>query len=393
MRHFSAQYVFTNEGKPLKRGIVSVSDDGTITGISDTGGSLEEERAVEFYNGIIIPGFVNCHCHLELSHMTGVIPRRTGLARFLQFFRESRYSSPDTITESATAADAVMYSQGTVLCADICNTNHTFSIKVKSKIKYINLLEVFGIDPSKAREKIAGVKQLALEAEKAGLPYSITPHGVYSISLELFKLLAAETASNHVTSIHFMETRAEELLLSGKGGPLMDSYIHSRIINEDEYPMLARDHVTAVLGQITRSGNLILVHNTYITKDIIDRLRERENTFWCLCPGANLYIEDHLPPLDLLSRENCKIVIGTDSHASNDSLSILDEIRTLQFHFPGVSLEELIRYATINGASALGEDQMFGSIRPGKKPGLLLLQDLDISRLKLLPGTNLRRLI
>ena len=89
----------------------------------------------------------------------------------------------------------------------------------------------------------------------------------------------------------------------------------------------------------------------------------------------------------------CTIVIGTDSYASNDKLDILDEIRTLQEHFPSVSLEDLIRFATINGAEALGEQEMYGSIKTGKKPGLLLLKDLDIANFRLLPGTFVRRLV
>jgi len=119
MRHFSAQYVFTNEGAPLKRGIVSVSDEGIITGIHDSGGDLAEKRSVEFYNGIIVPGFINCHCHLELSHMKNAIPPGIGLAEFLRIFRNARMAPTDTITGAARIADEEMYLGGTEMCADI----------------------------------------------------------------------------------------------------------------------------------------------------------------------------------------------------------------------------------------------------------------------------------
>ena len=94
MKRFSAQYIFTNTGAPLKRGIVTAGDDGTITGVEDTGGNLVEQESVEFHNGIIIPGFVNCHCHLELSHMRGMIPPKIGLAEFLRLFRDRQNSRP-----------------------------------------------------------------------------------------------------------------------------------------------------------------------------------------------------------------------------------------------------------------------------------------------------------
>ena len=123
------------------------------------------------------------------------------------------------------------------------------------------------------------------------------------------------------------------------------------------------------------------------------RLRPSSFIYWCLCPNSNLYIEDKLPPLNLLIEKDCRIVIGTDSLASNKSISILEEIKTLQFSFPGLSLEELIKWATLNGAKALGEESSYGTIEKGKKPGLLLLQDIDLHKMKLLPESNITRLL
>src|SRR4030042_2929538 len=143
MKLFSAQYIFTNTGPPIKRGIVSAGDDGMIIGVDDTGGNLVEKDSVEFHNGIIIPGFVNCHCHLELSHMKDLIPPKSGLAEFLRLFRTGREDAADEIISSAYSADNEMFRDGTVLCADICNTAFTFAVKKSSKIKYISLLEVF----------------------------------------------------------------------------------------------------------------------------------------------------------------------------------------------------------------------------------------------------------
>jgi cytosine/adenosine deaminase-related metal-dependent hydrolase len=155
----------------------------------------------------------------------------------------------------------------------------------------------------------------------------------------------------------------------------------------------AVSHEEAILNEVTPSGNLILVHNTFAGKETVSRLRERKNLFYCLCPNSNLYIENKLPPVNLLIDEGCEIVIGTDSLASNNTLSILEELKTLQFNFPGVKLEELITWATINGARALDSDDVFGSIEPGKKPGLLVLENVDLVNMKLLPESTVTRLI
>jgi aminodeoxyfutalosine deaminase len=391
MKKFSAQFIFTNTGPALKRGIITAGDDGTIISVVDTGGYLGEEEGVEFYNGIIIPGFVNCHCHLELSYLKGIIPHGTGLAEFISLIRTSGGAGSEYVKPPALRADNEMYNEGISLCADICNTDSTFDIKKKSRIKYINLLEVFGIDPRKAIHRLDEILKVSGVAESYGLPYQIVPHSAYSVSLTLFRLIREMMELNRVTSIHFMETEAEKMILEKHSGPLMDSYRESGL--PEGVPELVRDHAEAVLSEITLSGNLILVHNTFADRNTLELVKKRRNLFWCLCPCSNIYIEDHLPPVNLLNEENCTIVTGTDSLASNSRLSILDEIRTLQDHFPSVSLEDLVQWATINGARALGQEKWFGSVEPGKKPGLILLQDVDIQNMKLLPESCIKRLI
>jgi aminodeoxyfutalosine deaminase len=391
MKYFSAQYIFTNAGPPLKRGIVSVLDDGTIAGIEDTGGDLAEKESVEFHNGIIIPGFVNCHCHLELSYMKDLIPPKKGLAEFLKYFRTIRENGGQNLLTSVAKADNDMYRDGVVLCADICNTRLTFDIKKKSRIKYINLLEVFGIDPEKADLRMNEIIQLSNIAHDYRIPSWIVPHSAYSLSLSLFRLLRKETESNRITSVHFMESEGEKSFLKYHNGPLLVSFKESRLAVEGLET--AEDHASAVLEEITPSGNLILVHNTFADRTTIKQVRKRENIFWCLCPNANLYIEDQIPPLEMLIEENCRIVTGTDSLASNDRLSILEELKTLARFYPRVPLQDLIGWATLNGAIALGEEADFGSIHPGKKPGLLLLQDIDLHKMQLLPESRVTRLL
>jgi len=391
MKHFSAQYIFTNNGPPLKRGIVTADNDGTITGVEDSGGNLDERESVEFHNGIIIPGFVNCHCHLELSYMKDLIPPKKGLAEFLKHFRTKREEVAENVSSTASRADNDMCRNGIVLCADICNTRLTFDIKKKSRIKYINLLEVFGIDPEKADHRMNEIKQLSNIARDYRIPSWIVPHSAYSLSLSLFSLLRAETESNKITSIHFMEAEAEKSFLKYHDGPILESYKESGLAIEGLETV--EDHASAVLEEITPSGNLILVHNTFADRTTIKKVKKRKNLFWCLCPNANMYIEDQVPPLDLLIEENCRIVTGTDSLASNDRLSILEELKTLHTFYPWVPLQDLIVWATLNGALALSQEKEYGSIQPGKKPGLLLLQDIDLHKLQLLPESRVTRLM
>ncbi len=390
MKYFSAQFVFTNFGPPLKRPIICTTDDFSIVNIEETGGDLIEKNNIEFYNGIITPGFVNCHCHLELSYLKNELPTGNGLSGFICELNEKRINIIKDKEKLAQKADKEMRDAGIVLCADICNSSLTFELKKGSKIEYINLIEVFGIDHHKAEQKIKEALALAEFSKLYGLPYNITPHSVYSLSLPLFRMIKELSRHNALTSVHFLESKEEITFLEKHSGLLMDAY--KNFLPPDEDPITVKDHITAILEETTRSGNLILVHNTFIEKKHIEALKGRANLYYCLCPNSNFLLEGKLPPVMLMADEGCDIVIGTDSLASNSKLNILAEMKTLQQHFPALSLETLVRWATLNGARVLSATDRFGSIVPGKRPGLILIKDLDLINLKLLPESKAIRL-
>ena len=391
MKCFTAQYIITNAGPSLKRAVITTEDDGTIINVEETAGDLKEKHSTEFYNGIFIPGFVNCHCHLELSHMKGYSSKGMGLGSFIEQVRSSRNYNKENVLSSAFSADYSLYKEGIVLCADVCNTTDSFKIKKESRISYFNLLEVFGLDPDKAGKRFDEILSVARISGEMDLPFSLVPHSAYSTSLTLLRLLRNESLNNKITSIHFMETEGEETFLKNHTGSLMSSYQNSGLI--PSRLETAKSHADLVLNEVTKSGNLILVHNTFADRNTIRLVMARGNLFWCLCPNSNLYIENRIPPLNLLIEEGCEIVIGTDSLASNSNLSILEELKTLQFNFPDTPVEDLLYWATMNGAKALKEEKRFGSIERGKKPGLLLLENVDLQNMKLLPESFVTRLI
>ena len=96
----------------------------------------------------------------------------------------------------------------------------------------------------------------------------------------------------------------------------------------------------------------------------------------CLCPNANLYIEDRLPDIPLFMKHNSLIVFGTDSLASNYQLSILEEMKTIKKAFPYISTSEMLVWATSNGAKALAFEDNLGDFTRGKKPGVVLFENI-----------------
>lgn len=391
MKRFSAHYIFTGSGTPLKHGLVTTTDEGEIISVEAPDTDLKETRSVQFFNGIIVPGFVNAHCHLELSHMKGTIPEGGGLPEFLMKVRTTRHFDASEIRAEAIKADSFMHDEGIVLCADICNTADTFEIKKKSRIIYISLIEEFGIDPERAEKRMDDALPVIREAQRAGLEYYVVPHSAYSMSKPLLKLLKEAGKDNKVTSVHFMESESEIRFLRSNDGGLADSFRASGLMPSE--PDLPGSHLSAIREGITGTGNLILVHNTFADEATITEVNKRGNTFWALCPRSNLFIENTLPPVELLRSQKCNIIIGTDSLSSNHSLSILEEMKVLQNNFPAVSLSEIMAWGTANGARALGKDDIYGSIEAGKKPGLLLIENLDLHNLKLIKESRVRRLI
>jgi cytosine/adenosine deaminase-related metal-dependent hydrolase len=133
-----------------------------------------------------------------------------------------------------------------------------------------------------------------------------------------------------------------------------------------------------------KEQRLLLVHNTFSESTDI-KMAEHffSNVFWCLCPNANLYIENKLPDIDLFRAMKSKITLGTDSLASNHQLSILNEIYTIQRHFEEIPLTELIQWGTLNGAELLGLENVLGSFERAKKPGVVHIDNIDLHTLKL----------
>ncbi len=185
MRRISAQYVFTSAGKPLRRGVVTAASDGTILSVEDTGGDLAEKPGTEFYNGIIIPGLVNCHTHLELSHMRNTLPAGGGLTEFITGVRQQRDADTAEIVRAARDADNEMYREGVVACGDISNNSLTFDIKRTSAIRYLTFIEVFGLDPLLATGRIDHGPRTGIRGRGSRIALSHNP------SWSIFGLTAA----------------------------------------------------------------------------------------------------------------------------------------------------------------------------------------------------------
>jgi cytosine/adenosine deaminase-related metal-dependent hydrolase len=376
MRFLTANYVYPVSTAPVENGILITDDNGRIVSLLSPGdvGYAATRPNAEYFDGILTPGFVNAHCHLELSYLKGKIAKHTGLHGFVKEMMSIRkYTADEEVLGAIEDAENEMHRNGIVAVGDISNNNFTFAQKAKRHMLYYTFIELFGLNADKAEELFANGEALLHELEELipRAPANITPHATYSLSNKLLKLIAEHNyLRDGVISIHNQETEGENEFFKTGTGPIAEQMFRFGL-DKDTYKPTGFNSLPSTVVHLPNCNRILLVHNTVSTQaDVQWAMDYGKMMYWALCPNANLYIEDKLPNVPMLRQMGAKIVVGTDSLASNDSLSVLDELKTIAAHFPETPTAEMIQWATLNGAEALGFKQQLGSFDKGKIPGV-----------------------
>jgi len=376
---FKASQLFTGTEMLDENFVLIVKHDGTIEAIVSTNEAGED---VQQLNGILCPGFINAHCHLELSHMKGLIAEHTGLVDFVLQVVTQRHFPEDEILAAIEKGENDMLAAGIVAVGDICNNTFTLSQKKLNRLHYHNFIEVSGWNPLIAEMRMErSLEHYHAFQQTFPTHTSLSPHAPYSVSPELWILMRPYFIEQALT-IHNQESKAENELFQSGTGDFIRLY-ETMHINNPSFKAPGTNSLPTYFHQMQQGKHVMLVHNSFINQDDIDLVLESNvPVSFCLCPNANLYIENILPAVDLMLQNKLTICIGTDSLASNHQLNILEEIKTLLLHFPHISLITLLQAATLNGAKALGMDDLLGSFEKGKKPGVLLLESTkNVTRL------------
>ncbi|GHE37387.1 amidohydrolase [Sphingobacterium griseoflavum] len=375
-------------GSFLKNGVVAIDDSGVIKGVYEQGDVriLQEEK--EIYDGVLVPGFVNAHCHIELSHMLGKTKRGTGLPKFLAEVMKMRGSKEKDILRAMAEADAQMWENGIQAVGDHVNTELSAEVKASSRILYHTFVEIMALSKEDIQPRIDRARDIEFYFNAAHS--SITAHAPYSCTKDLFKAFRRTVHEDNIFSIHNQESDEENKLFRYREGGFLDFYKEMGL-NAEGFRAQARNSVQSYLSHLPKNNRLILVHNTFTSlKDIDFVNRQDRDVYYCICPNANLYIEDKLPKILNFVPDRQAMVIGTDSLASNDRLDILEEMKILVRYFEHLDFMQILPWATLNGARALGMDDVLGSIQVGKRPGLVLLEGMN--NLRLHDRVTLRRI-
>ncbi len=389
-RKFSADYLFTGTKLLDNRYVLITDKKGVTVNIiehSDAGDGIES------FEGIISPGFINTHCHLELSHLQNKIPEKTGLTNFVYKVVTERHYPVEEIINAMETAQHKMIKNGIVAVGDICNKDLAVALKNEEQLQYYNFIEVTGWNPRLASERFEKSKAIYDNYITCGKKTSIVPHAPYSVSSPLWGKITPFFMGKTVT-IHNQETIHEDEFFLRGTGDLVRMYDMMKIDNSF-YKFPGTTSLQSYFRKMAPAASVILVHNTFIRQNDLDYInREKpagQLVSFCLCPNANNYIENIFPPLSLLLENKVNIVLGTDSLASNHQLDILEEIKTISKEFPAISTETLLTCATLNGAKALQMENTLGSFEKGKKPGIVLIANTN--RTRLTECSNAKRLL
>jgi cytosine/adenosine deaminase-related metal-dependent hydrolase len=279
------------------------------------------------------------------------------------------------------SAEQEMFNSGVVAVGDICNTADSLNIKQTSKIRWHNFVEVSGFVDAMAEKRFQDAKQVAEKLSAINYPLSIVPHAPYSVSKTLFELIN-DASYNKIISIHNQESEEENKLYENKSGRFLELYKNFGI-DISTFEATGKTSLKTWLPYFTNFQSIISVHNTFTDQNDLDLVMHPSSTVYrqlhfCLCANANKYIEGVMPPIELLRKNNCNIILGTDSYASNWQLNMLEEIKTIQHETAfSIPLKEILQWATINGAKALQMDDALGSFEKNKTPGVVLIDEMN----------------
>ena len=376
MKRITAEYIYTLASEPIRNGFVEYEEDGTITAVGQC------EAGEEVMPGAIVPGFVNAHCHVELSHLHKKFRKGTGMAGFIDQINELRdWAGREVKQQLVQEWMDKMWNDGVSAMADISNDDSSFDVKKSHKMYTRTFLEVFGSEPEMCEGVMNDVTALKAVADEAGIDAAPTPHSCYTMSPQLLSASAAAGLESGYLSYHSQESQEEEdLLISGSGA----MYENRKRSGMSTPPVTGESSLKYFLDRLADvkpapyDENILLVHNVCLQQSDIDAVKQTmNNAYFAICPLSNIFIHNALPPIDLMRNNGLAIALGTDSLSSNDDLDVMKELVCLHENFPQVPMNELFTWASRNGARFLGKDDVLGSIAVGKRPGIVQVSGID----------------
>lgn len=376
-RILHADHLLPGDEPPIADAAVVVDEAGTVVELGRAAEVLPRHAGaeVERVRGVVFPGLVNAHTHVELSAMRGKVPGGRGFVAWVDAMLGVRFEhSPEDDAEAIERAADDLVRFATVAVGDVTNSLAAVGALARRGIGGWAFHEVFGQDREQVLRRVHGLHDELAERHPEwptrDLAYAPAPHTLYTTHADAVRALVDSALGRELhTSIHLAEHAGERRAIEHGDGPVVE-WFERRTKQKPAWPKAPLfDHARDV--GVLRPA-VLLVHLTEARSDELARIAGSGASV-VLCPRSNLYIEAKLPPLHAVMKAGIEPALGTDSLASNTSLDVLAEARALQERFPTVPAWELVRMATWNGARALGRTDL-GRIHAGARPGIYAVQ-------------------
>ena len=361
-----AKFVLADSDLLLQNAAVYVSEPGRISRVEAWDGRREPGwRIFDWGSAVIMPGLVNAHAHLELTSLSQRIRDFSSFTDWLWQLIQLRnnWKTEDYLASSREGA-RLCVANGTTLVGDISSSGLSWRALKIEKLRKVVFEEILGLSPDKLPERLSSLKARisAVEPDER-LRIGISPHAPYTVSPELYQAIGQTAAqSTMLVATHVAETEPERRFLMDGTGEFHDFLARMEVLPADWTPPGVPP--LEYLEKLGVLHNLILIHCNYLDSDSASRILEGHSSV-VYCPRSSAFFGHKNHPVRQLLDMGVNVALGTDSLASNDSLSILDEMRFLSRLRKDLKAEEIIRLATLNGAAALGFGGQLGRLARG----------------------------
>ncbi|HXA09556.1 MAG TPA: amidohydrolase family protein [Chthoniobacterales bacterium] len=372
---YRARTLITMDGPPIDNGAVAVVDDRIAdVGRSDEVRGRQRGAVTDLGEVVLLPGLINAHCHLDFTSLRGTIAPQRSFAEWIRQINDRRRElSEEDFLHSITDGFAEAQRWGTTTIANIESMPELLQRMAPPPLRTWWFAELIDVRPTLAAEEMIE-NALALFRGKENWPgsFGLSPHAPYTVSPKLLRLAArAGEQSDMLLTMHLAESEEEMEMFRAGGGPLFD------LLQSLGRPMddcgRGKTSLATILDRQTIDERWILVHLNELTEEDFERVAVGPRFHIAHCPRSSRYFQHRPFALRRLRDLGFNVCLGTDSLASNSSLSLFSEMQAVRDAHPWLAPREILEIATVNGARALHQEETLGKIRVGAQADLIAL--------------------
>ncbi len=362
---------------------------------ADLAAAYPGAEVVDLGRAIVMPGFVNCHSHLEYTTFRGILDDAEFGDWILQLVDVKASLTPDEYLDSARLGVAESVASGITTVADTSYTGLSLKAAGEAGLRGRVYLEVYGIDDSNLDETLAHIDTRLETARAMASPrfeVGLMAHAPYTVSSRLYQAIAERSRAEGLqVASHVAESRHELTYVRAGSG----KFAHDFREKLGWERMLVQPYGVSPIKYLQQwdvfSANFLAVHCTQATLDDIRILRAKDAAV-AHCPKSNAKLGCGIAPLADMLHQGVRVGLGTDSPAASNIMDMFDEMRTmLLLHRAAerdvtvLDAERCVRLATLGGAEALGLADRVGSLEAGKAADFIAV---DVSRSRFEPISN-----